>query len=134
MSSAVATDDWDITYEEAPGLTSSYETRSKDYGGIAVGAQAAVGTNFKISKLLSLFGEINIDGLSWAPTKGKYTKYTVNGVDQLPDMGANEKTWVYVISRDNTAIPTGDPDKRVKTNYSFTNAGLLVGVRLNFGK
>lgn len=107
----------------------------KDYGGIAIGAQAALGTEFTISDLLSLFGEINLDGISWSPKKGKYTKYSLNGVDQLGSMTTKDKTWTYEKKIDyNETIPDSSPDKEVKFNYSFANVGLVIGVKINFGK
>ena len=107
----------------------------KDYGGIAIGAQAAVGAEFPLSNLFSFFGEVNLDGISWAPKKGKYTKATNNGVDQLGDMKTREKTWVYVKKLDETqTITESDPNKYPSTNYSFANAGLIVGIKINFGK
>jgi hypothetical protein len=108
---------------------------AKDYGGIAIGAQAAVGAEFPLSKLISFFGEVNLDGISWAPKKGKYTKATYNGVDQLADMNTKDKTWVYVKKLDETqTISDSDPNKYSSINYSFANAGLIVGVKINFGK
>jgi hypothetical protein len=108
---------------------------AKDYGGIAIGMQAALGAEYPLSDLLSLFGEINLDGISWAPSKGKYKKYTYNGDDELGNMTTKEKTWIYVKKLDESqSIPTSDPDKQLKINYSFANAGLIVGVKINFGK
>jgi hypothetical protein len=114
---------------------STEETTEKIYGGIAIGVQGAIGAELALNKLLSLFGEVNIDGISWAPTKGKYTKYTYNGVDQLSNMTTKQKSWVYVKSFDETQyIPSSDPDKESLVNYSFANAGLIVGVKVHFGK
>lgn len=118
-----------------PSSSYSESTTSKDYGGIAIGAQAALGAELPLGKLLSLFGEVNLDEISWAPTKGKYLKDTYNGVDQLANMTTKEKTWIYVKNLDTSQpIPYSDPDKQTLVNYSFSNVGLIVGVKLNFGK
>jgi hypothetical protein len=118
-----------------PSTSNSESTTSKDYGGIAIGAQAALGTELPLSKLFSLFGEVNFNAISWAPTKGKYIKDTYNGVDQLPDLTTKEKTWIYVKNLDTSqTIPNSDPNKQNLVNYSFSNIGLIVGVKLNFGK
>jgi hypothetical protein len=112
-----------------------YEKTDKVYGGIAIGAQAALGIEYPLSKLLSLFGEVNLNGISWAPTKGKVTKATDNGVDMLSTMTTKEKTWVYVKKLDETEnIPDSDPDKYSTVNYSESNVGLIVGVKINLGK
>ena len=108
---------------------------AKDYGGIAIGAQAAVGAELPLNNLLSLFGEVNLNGISWSPAKGKYTKYSENGVDVLGNMTTRDKSWVYVKKLDLTeTIPDSDPEKYKKINYSFANVGLIVGVKINFGK
>lgn len=115
--------------------SNDYEETDKDYGGVAIGAQAAVGVEYPLSKLLSLFGEVNLNGLSWAPTKGKITKYTENGVDKLGNMTTKEKTWIYVKNLDETqSIANSDPNKYSTVNYSLTNVGIILGVKLNFGK
>ena len=107
----------------------------KDYGGIAIGAQAALGTEFKLSKHFSLFGEINLDAINWSPKKGKLTKYSIDGVDKLGTLTTKDKSWVYETKVDYTqTIPDSEPDKWLKENYSFANVGLIVGVKINFGK
>jgi hypothetical protein len=108
---------------------------AKDYGGIAIGAQAAVGAEYHLSDLLSLFGEVNLDAISWAPKKGKLTKYSEGGVDKLGTLTTKQKSWVYEKKIDYTQnIPDSEPDKWLKGNYSLANVGLVVGVKINFGK
>jgi opacity protein-like surface antigen len=123
------------TKETETGPDEDLNRISKDYGGIAIGAQAAAGVEYALSDLLSLFGEINLDGISYAPTKGKFTKLTNNGVNELSNMTTKEKTWLYVKNLDESqSIPDSDPDKETKVNYSFANVGLIVGVKINLGK
>ena len=102
-------------------------TKEKDYGGVAFGFQAAIGTDFKLSNMLSLFGEIQMDGISYAPSKGKFTEFTVNGVDQLSQMSTTDKSWDYSKSR------TDGDDKQDKFNIPFNNVGLVVGVKIKLG-
>jgi len=48
-------------------------------------------------------------------------------------MTTKQKSWVYVKSFDETQyIPSSDPDKESLVNYSFANAGLIVGVKGTF--
>lgn len=107
------------------------ETKSKDYGGMAIGGQAAVGTDFVLSHLLSLFGEIQFDGISYSPKHWEYTEYTLNGVDHLPDMTIREKQRDYVKEVDYMGSgPEDQPAKQGKTNHHFGNIGLVLGVKI----
>lgn len=108
---------------------------SKDYGGISIGAQAAMGAEFPLSDLISIFGEVNLDGISWAPKKGKYTEHSTNGTDDLGSMTTRDKTWLYEKTINSTdVIPASDPNKKSLINYSFANVGLVFGVKINIGK
>lgn len=107
----------------------------KYYGGIAIGAQAAMGIEYPLGKLLSLFGEVNLNGISWAPEKGKFTQYSVNGVDELGNMPEIGKSWNYEEKIDlGDPFSLDQPGKRESINYSFANVGLIVGVKINIGK
>ena len=108
---------------------------NRDYGGVPFGIQAAFGTDIVLNSTLSLFGEIQVDGISYAPTHGKYTKYEENGADQLGNMTTNEKEVDYVTDIDyNENIPDDQPDKELKTNYPLNNVGIVIGVRINIGQ
>jgi hypothetical protein len=101
--------------------------KQKDFGGVAFGVQAALGTDLKLSNMLALFGEIQLDGISYSPSKGKMTKIDVNGVDELGQFTSEEKSWDYSKSRTN-----GD-GKQDKFNIPFNNVGLVVGVKIKLG-
>jgi hypothetical protein len=120
------------SYPQKATTSITIDSKSKLYGGIAFGAQAAVGTDFVLSKLISLFAEIQVDGISYAPSHGKYTEYTENGVDKLASMTEKEKRWDYLKEVDyNKTIPDSDPDQDIKQNYPFGNVGLVIGVKVN---
>lgn len=107
----------------------------KDYGGIAIGAQAAMGAEFPLSDLVSLFGEVNMDGISWAPKKGKFTEHSTNGTDDLGSMTTKDKTWIYKKTINSTDVITDDdPDQNSLVNYSFAKVGIIFGVKINIGK
>lgn len=118
-----------ITIEGRTEVTAS---KSKDYGGIAIGAQAAVGTDFVLSKMLSLFGEIQMDGISYTPKHGKYTEYIKNGTDALSSLSVREKEWNYVNEAEfSNSLPADQPDELVTRNFMFGNIGLVIGVKVN---
>ncbi|MEI7661237.1 MAG: outer membrane beta-barrel protein [Bacteroidota bacterium] len=104
-------------------------TKSVDYGGIAVGVQAAAGAEYPLNKLVSVFGEIQVDGISYSPKHGKYTKYTEDGVDKMGSRTVNQNHWDFVKSLDNNkTIPADQPDEVAIQNFAFNNAGVVVGL------
>jgi hypothetical protein len=97
--------------------------------------QAAMGTDIVLGDKLSLFAEIQVDGISYAPKHGKYTKYDVNGTDQLENMTTKEKEVDYVTDIDyGEDIPDDQPDKQLRNNYPLTNVGLILGLKIKIGQ
>jgi hypothetical protein len=122
----------EIMFPDKSTTSIDSETKSKDYGGMAIGAQAAVGTDFVISDLMSFFGEIQVDGISFAPKHGKYPEYNINGEDKLSTLNEKDKKWDYVKEVDfNKTIPNDKPDQVNKVNHRFGNVGLVIGVTMN---
>ena len=106
------------------------ESKIKEYGGIAIGAQAALGTDYAINDKISLFGEIQLDGISYSPKHGKYTEYSVDGADQMASRTKNENNWNFLKDVDfNKIIPDDQPDELPRVNFRFGNVGLVVGVK-----
>lgn len=121
-----------VNIYESNQTTEVIQTQIKEYGGIAVGAQAAVGTEIVLSSRLSLFGEIQLDGISYSPKHGKYTEYDINGTDILGSLPVNMKDWNFVNETTFPAtIPQDQPGEQVKKNFHFGNAGVVVGVKVS---
>ncbi len=111
------------------------EYKYKDYGGVSIGVQAAAGGKFTFTDMFSMFAEIQVNGVSFAPKHGKITEYKEDGVDKLDDMKTKQKEWDYIKDFDqNESIPDDDPDKKKKVNHPFGNVGLVIGVAINFNK
>jgi hypothetical protein len=125
-----------ILENEAAAISSQLDDvtmKSKDYGGVAIGVQAAVGTDYNLNDRISIFGEIQLDGISYSPAHGKFTVYNVGGVDRLDDMTTREKTWNYVKEIDYTSnIPSDQPDERLMGNNHFGNVGFILGIKFRF--
>ena len=123
-------------YEEEgsmEGLTYTQDYIARNYGGLCLGAQGAVGVDFNFNKHLVLFCEAQIDALSYAPKKGKYLEYNYNGEDQLDNMDVRDKEWEYVKEIDmNEVIPSDQPDKELIHSFSLSNYGLMVGLKIKF--
>ncbi len=108
------------------------DSKIKTYGGIAIGVQTAVGTDFILSDLISIFGEIQVDGISYAPKHGKYVEYSENGVDKMGSRTVKENQWNYIKEVDNSkTIPDNQPNEYNKVNEHFGNVGLVFGVKVN---
>ncbi|MGA2822003.1 MAG: outer membrane beta-barrel protein [Bacteroidales bacterium] len=123
-----------ITYKEDHNETGSTEVReTKLNGGTAFGLNAGAGVIFKLSKLLSLFGEIEMVNLSYSPAKGKLTKYTINGADQLPNLKTSEKEIDFVdqyTMDSKNPRPDSEPRQELKQKLPFGSVGLNIGLRI----
>jgi Outer membrane protein beta-barrel domain len=124
------------------GLVSTFKTTgstgerdTRDYGGIAIGIKAAAGVEYPITKLVSIFGEVQARAISFFPKHGKVTKYTVDGADQLSTLGTKQAKWDYVKSVNySDQISNDQPNQFLRVNHAVSNVGLVVGVKVNFGK
>jgi len=108
--------------------------KKKESGGIAIGAQGAIGADFMLGSLVSLFAEIQLSGISWCPKKGAYKTYEIDGQNKLDDMTTKQKEWKYLKELDNNkTIPNTDPDEFCQVNNHFNNVGLEIGVKIHLG-
>lgn len=106
----------------------------KNKGGVAIGVMGAVGADFTLNDMLSVFAEINVEGLSYAPTKGELTEYKENGVDKLADLSVNAKKFEYV--KKYSSNENNSPDvasKRLREKSPFSSVGLNVGIKIKLG-
>ncbi|MEO8235803.1 MAG: outer membrane beta-barrel protein [Flavobacterium sp.] len=103
-------------------------------GGTPIGFHASLGTLYKLNEKISLFGELNLVSLEYAPKKGIYIQYTKNGVDQLPTMTTREKEVEFVDSYTDTGSPSNpnEPNKSFQIPLSFSSFGLNFGVQYHF--
>jgi len=130
LPSVVMKDNSTSTGGESLKATSSSEDNVKLYGGVALGFTAAGGIDFNLSEKLAFFGEIVFNGITYAPAKGKYTKYTVDGVDKLATMTTRDKEWTFEKKYDaDEVIPEGSPDKKPKQSVNFSNVELNIGIK-----
>jgi hypothetical protein len=99
-------------------------------GNVSIGGTAALGCDFSLSEMLAIYAEIYYDAMSYVPTKGKMTAFTLNGEDKLSDMTTSEKEVKFV--KDLTGFTPSDdePDQELRTSYPFNNVGINVGVKI----
>lgn len=104
-------------------------------GGMAFGISSALGLMYHISDLISVYGELNLVGMSYAPKKGVMTEYTINGTDQLPGLTTDDKEIDFVddITYDYDNPPSSaEPMKELKFYFPYSSIGLNIGVRFSF--
>ena len=103
--------------------------------GLALGLNASVGVLYSLNDNISLFGQVNMTDMTYAPTKGERTEWTVNGVDQLPNATVNQKQIEYVDSYtedSNNPQPDSQPYKDLKRYYPFNSFGFSLGLKYGF--
>lgn len=104
-------------------------------GGMAFGISSAFGLMYHISDLISVYGELNLVGMSYAPKKGVMTEYNINGADQLPGLTTDGKEIDFVddITYDYDNPPSSaEPMKELKFYFPYSSIGLNIGVRFSF--
>ena len=88
------------------------------------------GCDFDLSDMLAIYLEIYYDAMVYAPTKGKYTKLTVDGVDKLSDLNTYDKERKYVKDLSGYVADKDSPRQELKNSYPFNNVGLNFGVKI----
>ncbi len=118
-------------YTEYDSDLTEAEIESK--GGLAFGFHAGVGVNYSFNSKFSLFGELNMNNLTYAPEEGKITKYDENGIDQLPSFQVRDREIDYV-DHVNTGDPIdpNKPQKQPKNSFAYGTLGINVGLKYNF--
>ena len=103
-------------------------------GGNAVGVTAGLGVKYKLMGKISLFGELNMVNMSYAPTKGEITAYSLNGTDVLASLKTNQRLTnflkSYTVTSNEPASDT-EPGKSLLQKFPFGSFGLNIGVIYN---
>ncbi|HVI47642.1 MAG TPA: hypothetical protein VM802_22415 [Chitinophaga sp.] len=98
-----------------------------------VGFTACFGLAFRISPSSSFFTEINGQMISLPITRGRYTSYAINGVDQLPQLRVVDKSWVYKKSGYFQGTPNpNEPEPRLYEPANLSNIGIGMGILYHF--
>lgn len=116
-------------YTEYDGSLTNIEFESK--GGLAFGFQGGVGLNFAITSNMSLFGEINMNNMTYAPKEGELKKYTIDGVDQLAGSDVRDREYEFVDEIINNGSPSdpNSPQKEPKTSFAYGTVGFNIGLK-----
>jgi hypothetical protein len=114
--------------------SSRLEVTYKFKGGLAVGLFSGAGAIYSLNKKVSIYGELNMVNLSYAPTKGEIIKISYGGTDKLMYLTTKEKVIEFVDVYDenkNMAIPVSQPSTALKQRVPFGSFGLNLGFRFN---
>jgi len=98
--------------------------------GIAIGYQAAIGMNWKISANLDIYTEVNILNLTWYPAQSELTKFIDRGQDVLANQSVSQKQTNYDKSYDPTASQDpAKPSTQLREAMPFSSVSANVGLR-----
>jgi hypothetical protein len=127
----------------APSITSTQSyfddgdgtvTFSKEWKyskGKALGYQAAVGMNWKLSEKLDIYSELNFTSLTYYAGKKTLKSYIDNGIDMLPNLSVAQKQTVFKTSLDTYApYDQSKPAIELQKPMPFSSASIQVGIRL----
>jgi hypothetical protein len=117
-------------YSVNDGGTSREDKTTVYKNGIALGFQAAIGMNWKLSEKLDLYTEVNIINLTWYPSQMNVTKYIRDGQDLLPDQSVSQKQTNYVKSLNPFATQDpNQPSEQTKVSMPLSSVSVNVGLR-----
>ncbi len=110
-----------------------YEFRQN--GGISFGLSSALGLDIQLSSNFSLFGELNLIGMSYAPKRAEITKFEENGTDILKQLDKSEREIIYVKkleTNEDIEPNSNEPGKVLGIKLPFSSIGFNLGVKYNF--
>lgn len=131
-------------YNPNPPYNSSYTTTINNsemefeyYGGMSLGFYSAIGINFRATDALSMSLCFDVVVQEFAPKKGKLTKSTENGIDQLPLMFKSEKEVEFV--NEYTSIYSAQPNnvsasKNSRMSFPLSSFGPSFSLSYTFVK
>jgi hypothetical protein len=103
--------------------------------GRALGYQAAVGMDWKLSEKLDIFTELNFTSLTYYAGEKTLKSYINAGVDIMPNLSLNQKQTVYKTSLDSyTSYDSSKPAIDLQKPMPFSSASLQIGIRLQLWK
>ncbi len=112
--------------------TFAVSTKTKYDGGMAIGFNASLGCSFSVSDNISIFAELILVNMSYAPDKSEITEYTSQGIDKLSSLKVKQKQINYYDTLLSTPIPDTEPNQALKQSYAFGSIGINIGMKIMF--
>ncbi|MDX2360665.1 MAG: hypothetical protein QNK23_07650 [Crocinitomicaceae bacterium] len=100
------------------------------------GAYGDVGVVYKLSDHFNVFFNATVQSKNWSTKNSQITRFTVDGVDQLPTYSVSQLETVYSSTVESSSSTPVDPDKPSASNQTWMpNSGVeaVLGVRVSFG-
>lgn len=116
------------TFEYTQGNYTENKTIVNRYNPI-LGFIGGMGLNYEWNKSSTIFIELDATSMSATPKKGEYTVFDVNGIDQLPSLSNDFKSWTYVEERTKLNPPANEHFGR---RSSFSSVSATIGFRFQW--
>lgn len=107
-------------------------------GGMQLGFQAGLGSEFMVSEKLAFFAELNLNSLSYSPKEGEITKdettvgSTVTNNLEGADIADIKTVFEDSFTTNTTPTDPKSPSKSLKFSAPFGSVGINVGIKYNF--
>ncbi len=116
-----------------PGGTDMIYNSFEYSGGLYMGFTGAFGLTYQLSDNIALYGELTRYFISWGAKEGRFTEYTVNGVDELGNLTTDQKEYLYVDKIDQSMNQNpGEPRKALKFYTPLNALSLSLGLHFTF--
>jgi len=130
-------DETTVFTDSLNNITTDAQSKTIKYTkGYSIGLMAALGVDYNLSNQFGIYCELTFTGQTWAPEHSEITKLTDNGKDQLP--GQTIETTQYNYSNNPSSnLYQHDPNQPLeasKTYYPFSDWGINIGIKYNFGR
>jgi outer membrane protein W len=119
----------------------NYEKTSEEFkGGMQLGFQGGIGSDFMITEKIAIFAELNLTSLTYKPTESEFimAESSVGGVitNDLTNADIIDIKTIYEDSSTSTfppaAVDVNSPSKSSKFTTPFGSFGFNIGVKYNF--
>lgn len=115
-------------------IKTEYEQTTE--GNIPIGLNAALGANYALNEKMSLYTELCLLNMSYAPKMTTMTSYVVNDDDVFDNLSTSQKETIYLdmVEIDyNTQQDLEKPQEGLKVFIPFSNVSFNIGLRIDLG-
>lgn len=117
------------SYDNTDGI-SSFDRTWIYKKGLALGYQAAIGMNWKLSEKLDIYTEVNILNMTWYAQQGQLTKFIDNGTNALVNLSVSQKQIEFKKSYDpSVQYNPAKPTVQLREATPLSSISAQVGIR-----
>lgn len=114
---------------------STLESEEETTGDISIGFRGGIGLEFILSKRIGFFTEALVTSMNFSPNESEYTKYIVNGDDNLDKLTIHDKKAVYSNSITIISGSTQDDDtprQELRQQRPLSSISVNMGFKIRF--